>query len=116
MNLGPLNRRVRFEEMVREDDANYGSQPGDWVPVATLWANVQDVLPSRAEQATAIVISSRPARVRVRYRTGLTSDMRMVIEGPTERTLKIVSGPAELGWKQGLEFMGEEFSTAGDVR
>lgn len=115
MNLGPLNRRVRFEQMVSETDATYGPQPGEWVPVITLWANVQDVLPSRSENATAIRIAARPARIRVRFREGLTSDMRIVLEGSTERVLKIVSGPAELGFRQGLEFMAQEYSTTGDV-
>jgi len=114
MQIGTLNQRVRFEAPSTTEDAKYGPQPGPWTTVATVWANVQEVLPSRAEKAQGIRIEARPARIRIRYRTDITSAMRVVLVDRGSRVLKIVSGPAELGRKEGLEIMGEAYSTTGD--
>jgi hypothetical protein len=45
------------------------------------------------------------------YRAGLTAAMRFV-EG--DRVMQIISGPAELGFRDGLEFMVEEYSAGGN--
>lgn len=116
MRTGKANQRIRFEQQLTETDATYGPQPGDWIPVCTVWAEVQDVLPSRAETTADIRIASRPARVRLlRYRSDITSAMRIVLVDRGNRVLNIVAGPAEMGRKEGLELMAQEFSTAGDA-
>ncbi len=124
LDSGTLNRRARFERPVA-DTAIDGAGSGTWVAVATVAASVQDALPSRAEKlAGGINLAAKPSRIRVRYREGLTSDMRISIgrnvrdEGGnlvwvTDRITQIVSGPAEIGDRDGLEFMVEEYSTAG---
>jgi head-tail adaptor len=116
MDLGRLDRRIRIEQPTTTTDATYGPQPGEWFTFATLWANVQEVLPSRGEQTgQGIAIATRPARVRVRWVDGLTSDMRVIYIDRDERVMKIVTPPVEIGRRQGLEFMVADFSTAGDV-
>lgn len=113
--IGKLNQQVRFERLTTTDDPVYGPQPSTWTTVCTVWANVQDVLPSRAETAASgIRIESRPARIRCRYRTDITSAMRVVLVAGG-RVLKIVAGPAEIGFRRGIEIMAEEFTTAGDT-
>lgn len=115
MNIGPLDQRIRFERKFIEQDETYGTETVTWVEHLTLWANVQEVLPSRAEtQAQGIRIENRPARIRVRYEPSIASDMRVVLLERGGRLLKIISGPAELGRREGLELMAEEFSTQGD--
>lgn len=110
LNAGDLDRRVRFERKTG-DDAYDSAGSEAWEEVVTVWAQVQDVLPSRSERlANGINIAARPARVRIRYRAGIDSGMRMVIG---DRVLQIVAGPAELGRREGLELMGVEYSTAG---
>lgn len=94
-----------------------------WVEVATIWAHVQDILPSRAAVATeAIQITARPTRIRMHWRDDITSAMRIVLGslGQTDdppsadrRVLKIIAGPAELGRRQGIELMAEDYSTQG---
>ena len=82
-----------------------------WEEVARAWAEVQDHLPSRGEKlANGFNVASRPARVRMRYRDDITADMRIVVGG---RIMQIVSAPAELGRRDGIEFMVEDYSSAG---
>lgn len=111
MNAGTLNRRLRIERPVA-DESFTGAGSGTWEPIADVWANVQDMLPSRGERlADGINVAARPARVRLRYRTDVTPDMRFVMGN---RVMQIISGPAELGHREGLEFMVEDYSTAGN--
>ncbi|WP_370308334.1 phage head closure protein [Sphingobium abikonense] len=112
LDAGTLDRRVRIERPVAAEGFDAAGS-GEWEPVITVWANVQDMLPSRGERlAEGINVAARPARVRIRYRTGITPAMRFVIG---ERIMQIVSGPAELGRREALEFMVEEYSPAGNA-
>ena len=86
---------------------------GTWQRVAEVSAEVVDMLPSRGERlADGINVAARPARVRVRYRDDITSDMRFVLGA---RVMQITSGPAEVGRREALEFMTEEYSSAGNA-
>jgi SPP1 family predicted phage head-tail adaptor len=112
MKAGKLDRRIVIERPVTKTGL-LSAGSGSWEPVATVWASVQDVLPSRAERlADGINVASRPARVRMRYRDDLTPAMRFVIGG---RIMQIIAGPAELGRREGLEFMVEDYSSAGNA-
>lgn len=112
LDAGSLNRRIRIERPVA-DTALEGAGSGTWEPVAEVWASVQDALPSRGERlAEGINVSARPARVRMRFRKDVTAAMRFVMG---ERVMQITAGPAEIGWKDGLEFMVEDYSSAGNA-
>jgi head-tail adaptor len=90
-----------------------GAGSGGWEPVDTVWAQVRDMLPSRSERLSGgINVAARPARVRMRHRTDITPSMRFVMGS---RIMQIVSGPAVLGSREGLEFMVEDYSTAGNA-
>ena len=103
---GRLNRRVRIERPVPDDSLD-GAGSGSWAPVAETWAEVQDVLPSRGEASVALgTTMTRPARVRMRYRTDITGDMRIV---SGEREMHIISGPVEMRFREGLEMMVAEY-------
>ncbi|HEY9581116.1 MAG TPA: head-tail adaptor protein [Rhizorhapis sp.] len=105
------NKRVVIERPV-PDNSFDGAGSGTWESVCNPWVNYQDMLPSRGEKlADGINVASRPARVRMRFRTDVTPDMRFVIDG---RVMQIIAGPAELGHREGLEFMVEEYSPAGN--
>ena len=107
-----LDQRIRIERRQVTTDPDYGTQTTTWVTFATVWAEVQDVLPSKAEaQSNGMQAATRPARIRTRYLAGITTDMRVVCLTRGNRVLQIVSGPAELGRKDGLEFMAETYST-----
>ncbi len=112
LDPGTLNRRIRIEQPVADGSFD-GAGSGTWQPVAEVWANVQDMLPSRGERlADGINVAARPARVRIRHRTDVTSAMRFVMG---DRIMQVVSGPAELGFREALEFMVEEYSPAGNA-
>jgi len=97
----------------------------DWADadgLVGLRAEVRDVLPSRAEGIDdgAIHSATRPARIRMWRRPGITSDMRVLVTSPedplTVRTMRIVSGPAYIGdRREGIELMAEEVSSGEDV-
>ena len=49
----------------------------------------------------------------MRYLAGIDSTMRVVIKRPAPLIYQIVSGPAEIGRRVGLEIMAERYSTEG---
>ena len=107
-----MNRRVRIERPVADPSLD-GPGSGTWVLVAEVAANVQDALPSRGERlADGINVASRPARVRLRYRNDVTSIMRFVMGA---RVMQIIAGPAEIGRREAIEFMVEDYSSAGNA-
>jgi head-tail adaptor len=115
-----LDTQVTILQRAASQEAVYGTQRVAWVPLLpALWAQVRDVLPSRAERAAeGVTIARRPCRVRLRWRADLASlalaGMRLRIgTGPAQRELAIIAGPAELGRREGLELVAEELSTEG---
>lgn len=107
-----LDRVIRIERPV-PDTSFKGAGSGSWARVCEVSASVVDALPSRSERmAGGINMAARPARVRIRYRDGITPDMRFVMG---ERIMQIVSGPAELGRREAMEFMVEDYSSAGNA-
>jgi head-tail adaptor len=88
----------------------------DWVAVASkIRANVQDALPSKGEsQAEGISVAERPTRIRTRFRSDVEPNMRVRLHSVVPRLMKITTWPAELGRKDGIEFMAVEFSSEGE--
>jgi SPP1 family predicted phage head-tail adaptor len=108
-----LDRRIRIERKVVARDPQYGTEVVSWAEFASVWAEVKDILPSRAERlADSIHVVRRPARIRIRYLAGLAADMRIIIDN---RTHQIISGPATLGRREAMEIMAEELSSEGAV-
>lgn len=106
-----LDTRIRIERKVVTHDPQYGSEQVIWTEFACVWAEVKDILPSKAERlADSIQIGRRPAWIRIRHLAGLSADMRVIIE---TRVCQIISGPALLGRREAMEFMVEEHSSEG---
>jgi SPP1 family predicted phage head-tail adaptor len=106
-----LDTRIRIERKLVTHDPQYGTEQVTWTEFACVWAEVKDMLPSRAERlADSIQIGRRPARIRIRYLAGLAADMRVIID---TRIHQIISGPAMLGRREAMEFMVEEHSSEG---
>lgn len=118
-----LDKFVRLERPVK-DPAFDGAGSGTWELVEDIWAEIEDMLPSRGERlATGINVATRPARVRVRYRDDLTPNMRLVegalivddvVDYSGARIMQIVTKPAELGRQEAYEFMVEDYRPAGN--
>ena len=110
VSIGALNRRIRIEKPV-PDTSLTGAGSGTWELLGEAWASVEDVLPNRAERlADGLNIATRPARVRLRYRDDVTPSMRFVMG---DRVMQIIAEPAEIGFRDALEFMVEDYSSAG---
>jgi SPP1 family predicted phage head-tail adaptor len=108
----PLDREITFVRALPSSDFD-GAGSETTENVATVRANIEDVLPSRGEQMAQVVnIASRPARIRIRYRDDITANMRVIYGA---RTMEIVAGPAEIGRREGLELMVVEYSTRGNA-
>ncbi len=88
----------------------------DWTVFTTAWAEVQDYLPRQAERVADVInLAARPTRISTLYLNGITSAMRVRIGGVGGRILQIIVGPAELGNREGMEFVAQETSTIGEA-
>lgn len=106
-----MNREVVIQRRTETQDPIYGTATVTWADLATVWAEVQDMLPSRAERiADGIDIARRPCRVRMLFRDDVDSTMRLKIG---DRALRIIAGPAEMGFRERIELIAEELSTEG---
>lgn len=106
-----LDTRIWIERKVVARDPQYGTEEVTWAQFASVWAEVRDILPSKAERlADSIQIGRKPARIRIRYLAGLAAEMRIIIDN---RIHQIVSGPATLGRREAMEIMVEEHSSQG---
>lgn len=116
---------VRLERPLADDSFD-GAGSGSWALVDEIWTEIIDLLPSRTDGervANGIDFAERPARVRCRYRADINRAMRLV-EGATvadgivdyadARIMQIVTMPAELGRREGLEFMVKNYSPTGN--
>ena len=113
MRAGRLNHRVSIHGVGIVDDPDYGPQPGQPIVVANrIAAEVQDVLPSKAESVQdGMAIAKNRTRIRLRYRTDIDSSMTVTVHGSYERTLEIIGGPAIIRDGAGIEIMCEEISS-----
>jgi head-tail adaptor len=111
-NIGPLNDRCRIEQKTITVDATSQTDIETWSVLDTRWCGLQDVLPSRSESVRENVeVAQSPTRLRMRYCTDVTSGMRLLVNRPTPTIYQIVSGPAILGNKEGVEFMLDRITT-----
>jgi len=112
IDIGPLNDRCRIEYKVTTESATLQTDVDTWTVLAVRWCGLQDVLPSRSESVRENVeVSQMPTRLRMRYCTDVTSGMRIIVNRPARKVFQIISGPAILGDKAGVEFMVDLVST-----
>lgn len=106
-----MDRRITFQRPVHDDAPDSaGSQA--WEDVVTVAAEVRDALPSRSERSSdGFPTATRGSRIRMRFRDDITSDMRIIYGA---RVMQIVGPPAELGRREGLELVAEDYSSAGN--
>jgi head-tail adaptor len=122
---GRMRDRITFQRKAAPSGGRLNApRKTDWQDVAGLVglrAEVQDILPSKAEgiDSDAINTARRPARIRMWRRDGISSDMRILVLSPEDavtRTLRIIAGPAFVGRRrEGIELMAEEVSSGESV-
>ena len=128
MRSGQLDRQITIQKKQVTKDAHFGTEVVTWVPlvVATgqsdqsvgekFWAEVVDVLPSRAEAVSlGLNVARNQTRIRLRYRDDVDSSMRLLLHGDgADQVFQIVAGPANVakdGRKTLMEIVCERWSS-----
>ena len=113
-----MDRRITILAPTVIDDLEYGPQPGEFAPIfrgERIPAQRQDELPSNSESVTnGLRMSYKPARLRIRYRPDITSDMRIVMHDENDKLYEISGGPAEIGRREWTELTIREYSSNGN--
>ena len=81
MKAGALDQRIVIERLVEGYD-ELGQPINDWLPIITTWAAVEPLV-GREFIAAQAAVSEITARVRLRYRPGITAADRIVHDGTT---------------------------------
>lgn len=79
MAAGRFRHRITLQELVTGQD-EAGQPVQEWQDVATVWAAVEP-LRGREYWAAAQVQSEVTTRIRIRYRSGIRPDMRVLYGG-----------------------------------
>lgn len=109
MRIGKLDRYVRVEQKSVTQDPNYGSEIVTWVTYKNAWASILDVTTRMQEETNSDLRQlKQPTRVQMRYDATIDVTMRLVVVD-TGRILNIVSQPAEIGRREAIEFMAENY-------
>jgi SPP1 family predicted phage head-tail adaptor len=111
---GDLDTKIIIEQQSTTQDPTFGTDVVTWSTLATVWAQVQDVMPSKAEGVVAggVEIARNPTRIRLRWLSSLTSKCRIRLDHPRARTLQIIGGPADIGGRRNyMEILCEEISS-----
>ena len=110
MSALKFNQRIRIEKPGARDP-DYNTPTDDWVLVIEVWAKVEDTKPSKTDATQrGIRLANDSATVWIRYRDGITSDMRIVELSGRRRTLSITGGPASILGGREMELTVEKFS------
>jgi len=103
MRAGPLRHRVTIEQKNPTRDTHGGEVPG-WTTLATVWAAVE-FLQGREYFDAQQIQAQANVRVRLRYRSDVTSDMRVVWDS---RNFLIVAPPMEDSKRRELVLLCQE--------
>ncbi len=77
MNPGKLRYKVTIQQEIFADDPTTKETTSTWQNVCTIWAAVEPLKGREFFQAMETQ-SELTTKVRIRYRTGITSDMRVL--------------------------------------
>ena len=80
MKAGDLDQRVTVERLQGGVDELGQPLPDTWAPVFTAWAEVSPLV-GREYLAAAALVAEVTARIRMRYRPGVTSQDRVIHGG-----------------------------------
>lgn len=73
-----LTERVRIDQLVLVDDG-YGGKTASWTTLANVFAEVEPIFVRGQERLVADQVHAQASyRVRIRMRTDMTADMRLV--------------------------------------
>lgn len=110
---GKRDTLITFQTRTGTKNSTLGSMTYAWadLPVRpTEWASALDMLGSE-RSADGLNMANRPCQIEMLYRDDITANMRVIAKG---RTMQIVRGPIELGRREGLRLICEDWSTEGE--
>ncbi|MCR4297502.1 MAG: head-tail adaptor protein [Gallionella sp.] len=123
MRAGAMDRQVTVEKKQVTVDPTYGTELVSWIPLvaqagsptvaARFWARFRDVLQGRGETVKMdVALSSGRAVVGMRYRSDITSAMRVRLHGDGDDVIyQIITDPVMIGRKEETEFIVERYSS-----
>ncbi|KAK1548200.1 hypothetical protein Q3G72_011227 [Acer saccharum] len=108
-----MDRRITIQRPATVTDTVYGPQDSGWETVVSrVPAQVQDDRTRDTETNNGdLRMASRPARVRMRYIRGITSDMRVILHDEVDRICQISSTPIEIGRREATEFAIDTYTS-----
>jgi len=110
MNPGKLNKRVTIKFQPQTKDAK-GRTPGEWQELVTVWASIEPLSVKDLLSADKVNYDAS-LKVRIRYRAGITADMRIDYGS---RIFQIISPPIDyLEQHRELLLLCKELVTYGD--
>lgn len=111
MQIGTLDSYIRIERKSVTNNSDYGSEQITWVKYYEGWAKLTEIAPKMQEDTVENArLLKKPCRMTIRYVPGIDATMRVVLLDRDNRIMQIVSESTEIGRKEGLEFMLEEYS------
>lgn len=111
-SVGKRDTLVTFRSRVGTKNPSLGSMTYTWTDLPTnptSMASVLDMLGSE-KSADGLDMANRPCMIEMLYRGDITADMQVLAKG---RTMEIVRGPIELGRRDGLRLICQDWSTEG---
>jgi SPP1 family predicted phage head-tail adaptor len=111
MRVGKLDRYIRIEQKSITEDPDYGAGLETWTTYKHAWASIEDVTTKMQESTNSDLRQlKQPCRVMLRYDSNIDVTMRIVMLDRDDRILQIVSQPAEIGRREAIEFMAENYN------
>lgn len=77
MKAGKLRHRVTIQRLALADEPEFGGQTESWVDVATVWAAIEPLF-GHEKVAAHAVQSEATVKITIRYRTDVTTAMRLI--------------------------------------
>lgn len=105
------DEKVTIEHNIGGVEDAYGTAVENWQPLLLrYWANVQDVLPSRAETTNnGLRQGVQRSRLRMQGAGGATLQMRAVLHSRGDQVMQIIAGPALMNDRVNYEFQLEAY-------
>jgi len=86
--------------------------PGSPTVAEKFWVRALDVLQGRSEAVKMdVALSSGRVTLRMRYRSDITSAMRVTLHRDVDTVYQIITDPAMIGRKSELELQLEKFTS-----
>jgi SPP1 family predicted phage head-tail adaptor len=112
--IGRLDHKIEIQQKITTQDPKYGTDVTTWIPLAIVYASKIDTMPGKDESLLqgALETHNQKYRFRLRWRDDVSSDMRVKILHPIQRTCEIIGGPAEIGHRKSwIEILCQGIST-----